>query len=293
MNINSPLSHRNIEPESGVLYVVGTPIGNLSDISFRCLKILKNVDLIACEDTRHTKKLLTNYKFNNNLISFHKNNCTMKIPKLITELESGKSIALVSDAGLPGISDPGEDLINEIRLKGLEVICVPGPCAALTALVASGLPSSKFVFEGFLPIKKIEREKILNEISIREKTTIIYESPHRLQRLLEELEIFCGSDRQIHITKELTKRYETHLRMRIGSSVEYFKDKKIIGEFTIVIQGLNKQKFNTPDHITLKKDLVNLIKAGLSLSSAAKYLSKKENLSKNLIYNLNKDIDLN
>ena len=293
MNTKSLLSHRNTEPESGVLYIVGTPIGNLSDISFRCLNVLKNVNMIACEDTRQTRKLMVRYKFNNNLISFNQHNSLSKIPKLINHLESGKSIALVSDAGLPSISDPGENLVNKMRSEGLDVICIPGPCAALTALVSSGLPSSKFIFEGFLPKKKIDREKILNEIINNEKTTILYESPHRLFKLLEELEKFCGPNREIHISRELTKKYESHFRATIGSSIKYFKDKKIVGEFTILIKGVSKTKYKNLENHSVKKDLKDLINYGLSLSSAAKYLSKKENLSRNFIYNLHKEIDLN
>ncbi len=286
MNIKFPLSHRNIEPESGVLYIVGTPIGNLSDLSFRCLDILSKVDLIACEDTRQTRKLMSKYKFNNNLISFNQHNSSKKIPKLIQQLELGKSIALVSDAGLPGISDPGEDLVKELRSKGLEIICIPGPCAALTALVTSGLPTSKFIFEGFLPKKKIEREKVLYEISTNTKTTIIFESPHRLIKLLEELEIFCGKKREIHIAKELTKKHEDHISATIEDSIKFFKHKKILGEYTIVIKGLDNKIKKDIDHNAIRKDLINLVEAGLSLSSAAKYLSKKVNIPKNIIYNL-------
>jgi len=286
MNSKLKLSHRNKEPESGVLYIVGTPIGNLSDTSFRSLDILNKVDLIACEDTRQTRKLMSKYKLNNNLISFNKYNSLNKIPKIIQQLESGKSIALVSDAGLPGISDPGEDLVKTLRLKGLEIICIPGPCAALTALVASGLPSSKFIFEGFLPKKKIDRDKLLIEISKNTKTTIIFESPHRLNKLLEDLEFYCGKKREIHIARELTKKYEEHLRTNIETSRSYFNNKKIVGEFTIILKGLDNTSPETYDKNALKKDLFDLINAGLSLSSAAKYLSKKENLPKNMIYNL-------
>ena len=286
MNIKVPLSHRSQEPESGVLYIVGTPIGNLNDISLRGLEILKKVDLIACEDTRQTKKLISKFNLNNNLISFNQHNSLNKITKLIQYLESGKSIALVSDAGLPVISDPGEDLVKALRKNGLEVICIPGPNAALTALVTSGFPSSKFIFEGFLPKKKIDREKVLFQISQNSKTTIVFESPHRLTKLLEELEFFCGKNREIHLARELTKKYEEHIITTIGDSKNYFNNKKILGEFTIVIKGLDNSISRHIDHNSLKKDLVNLIDAGLSLSSAAKYLSKKENLPKNIIYNL-------
>ena len=174
MNNNSSLSHSNEEPENGTFYIVGTPIGNLNDISQRALNILKNVSLIACEDTRQTKKILNKFVISNNLTSFNKHNSSKKIPWLVKELKEGKSIAIVSDAGMPGICDPGEDFTKIVKAEGIDVICIPGACAAITALVSSGLPSSSFVFEGFLPKKKIDRDKILIEISKHEKTTIIY-----------------------------------------------------------------------------------------------------------------------
>ena len=159
MNINTPSSHRCEEPESGVLYLVGTPIGNLNDISSRAINILKNVSLIACEDTRQTKKLTSRFDIKNKLISFNKHNSISKIPTIINNLKDGNSIALVSDAGMPTICDPGEDLVRNLKLNSLDIICIPGPCAALTALVSSGFSASKFIFEGFLPKKKREREK--------------------------------------------------------------------------------------------------------------------------------------
>ena len=161
MNSNSLLSHRKEEPENGTLYVVGTPIGNLNDISLRALNILKNVSLIACEDTRQTKKIMNKFNISNRLLSFNKHNSLIKIPKIMKYLKEGKSIAIVSDAGMPGICDPGEDIVRCVKSEGIDMICIPGACAAITALVSSGLPSSSFIFEGFLPRKKIDREKIL------------------------------------------------------------------------------------------------------------------------------------
>ena len=155
MNTKSISSHKNQEPESSYLYIVGTPIGNLNDLSSRAINILKNVSLIACEDTRQTKKIMSKFEFRNNLISFNKHNSLNKIPRLINDLKSGKSIALVSDAGMPAICDPGEDLVRNVKSHGLTTICIPGPSAVLTALVSSGFSSSKFIFQGFLPKKKI------------------------------------------------------------------------------------------------------------------------------------------
>ena len=236
MNNNSSLSHRKEEPENGILYIVGTPIGNFNDISQRALNILQNVSLVACEDTRQTKKIMHKFNISNKLISFNKHNSLIKIPKIMKDLKEGKSIAIVSDAGMPGICDPGEDIANSIKSEGLDIICIPGACAAVTALVSSGFPSSSFVFEGFLPKKKIDREKILLEISKNEKTTIIYESPKRLRKLLDELLELCGGDREIIVARELTKKFEEHVGDYIDNVIEFFRDKDIIGEITIVIK---------------------------------------------------------
>ena len=286
MNIYSSFSHRNQEPESGVLYLVGTPIGNLNDISSRALNILKNVSLIACEDTRQTKKIMNKYEINNRLISFNKHNSISKIPIIINDLKEGKSIALVSDAGMPSICDPGEDLVRNLKINSLDTICIPGPCAALTALVSSGFNASKFIFEGFLPKKKREREKILLEISQNEKTTIIFESPHRVKKLLIELREYCGGERKINVSRELTKKFEEHINKNIDDVINLLKEKEIIGEITIVIKGLDKNKKTEFNKSTLKRELKELISAGLSLSAASSYLAKKKNLTKNVIYNL-------
>ena len=287
MNIKSSSSHKTQEPESGFLYIVGTPIGNLGDLSFRAINILKSVSLIACEDTRQTRKIMTKYDIRNNLISFNKHNSFNKIPTLLNDLKNGKSLALVSDAGMPSICDPGEDLVKEVRANGLNIICIPGPCAAITALVSSGLPSSQFVFEGFLPKKTSEREKIIMEISNNTKTSIIFESPHRLKKLLKELKHFMGGEREIRVLRELTKKYEQHIGNNIFQVIDFFKDNEVVGEFTIVIGGLTNFKKNSEFNIfEIKKDLDYLTKEGLSLSAASKYLAKKNNLPKSRIYNL-------
>ena len=286
MKNNSSLLHRSQEPESSTLYIVGTPIGNLNDISPRAINILKNASLIACEDTRQTKKIMNKFLISNSLISFNKHNSLKKIPRILKEMKGGKSIALVSDAGMPGICDPGEDIVKAAKDSGFDVICIPGPCAAITALVASGISSSSFVFEGFLPKKKNDREKILLEISKNEKTTIIFEAPHRLMRLLKELSEFCGRDREILIARELTKKYEEHIGNDIEKVINFYAGKDIIGEITIVIEG-NKTKRNLEfDESNIKKELIELVNAGLSLSAASKYLAKKNGIKKSLIYNL-------
>ena len=286
MNINSPSSHRTREPESGVLYLVGTPIGNLNDISTRALNILKNVSLIACEDTRQTKKIMSRFEISNKMISFNKHNSLNKIPKIINNLKEGQSVAIVSDAGMPSICDPGEDLVRNAKINSIDIVCVPGPCAAITALISSGYSASRFVFEGFLPKKKIERERILKEISKNEKTTIIFESPHRLNQLLNELKEYCGGDREVNISRELTKKFEEHISNNLDNVITLLKGKEVIGEITVVLQGIERNKIPEINESIVKKELHELINAGLSLSSASKYLAKKKNLSKNIIYNL-------
>ncbi len=287
MNNKSSFSHKKLEPESGILYLVATPIGNLGDISIRALNILKNVSLIACEDTRITRKLMNKFEFKNELISFNKDNSYKKIPNLINNLSDGKSIALVSDAGMPSICDPGEDLVKQVKENGLNIICVPGPCAAITALASSGLPSSKFSFEGFLPKKTSEREKILLDICKNKNTTIIFESPNRLKKLLIELKEFCGGNREIHLSRELTKKFEEHIGNSIDEVIEIFKDKEVLGEITLVIKGADRSSQNTNlDIFELKTELNNLINAGLSLSAASKYLAKKNKVKKSIVYNL-------
>lgn len=285
MNINTSLSHRNKEPENSVLYIVGTPIGNLNDLSLRALNILKNVSLIACEDTRQTLKLLNRYEITNTLLSFNMHNSQSRISRIVQDLKDKKSVALVSDAGMPGICDPGEDLIRSVKANNLEVICIPGPCAAITALVSSGLPSSSFIFMGFLPKKKNERNKFLLEISKSEKTIILYESPHRLKKLLTELKVHCGGNREIQVFRELTKIHEENIGSNLNMVLNCFEDQEIKGEITLVIKGVEKNDKEL-NNLNIKQELIELINAGLSLSAASKYLAKKKSVKKSVIYNL-------
>ena len=187
---------------------------------------------------------------------------------------------------MPSICDPGENLVREVRRNNIDVICIPGPCAATTALVASGLPSSSFIFKGFLPRKKIEREKVLFEISNHEKTIILFESPNRVLKLMMDLKKYCGGEREIRVFRELTKKYEEQIGDNINMVLNLFENRKILGEITIVIKGINKKEKLKFDKFLLKKELNELIDAGLSLSAASKYLAKKNNLKKNTIYSL-------
>jgi len=286
-NIHDQLCHRGKEPEEGVLYVVGTPIGNLNDISERARRILNNVSFVACEDTRVTSKLLNSFKIKNKLFSFYKNNSYFKSPYIISELKKGNSVALVSDAGLPLISDPGESLVREAKESNIDVICIPGPCAALTALVSSGLMNSGFIFYGFIPKKTNERSKILQEINDNKFASIIYESPKRLEKLLNDLKKISEGDRKVFLAKELTKKHEQHLGGTLDYVIENLRNIQTRGEFTLIISGRVKENNkNAYDYDSIRIDLLNLIQAGLSHSSAANYLSKKLKKPKNKIYGL-------
>ena len=283
----SKLSHRKCEPEKSTLYIVGTPIGNLTDISQRAINILKNVNLIACEDTRITLKFLNHFELTNRLISFHAHNYMSRFEVILRELQEGNSIALVSDAGMPLISDPGELLVKFVKSNNFDVICVPGPCAAVTALVSSGLPTSKFVFYGFPPKSGKEREKILNSIHNNTFTSIVYESPKRIRRFLSEINNLCGGEREITVLRELTKKYEQSIGTNISEVIEYFEKVEPKGEFTLIIKGHEKSEIDDISEINeIKKDLIYLTNSGLSHSKAAFYLAKKYNISRNKIYNL-------
>ena len=188
---------------------------------------------------------------------------------------------------MPSICDPGEKLVKEARSNGINIICIPGPCAAITALVKSGLPSSKFTFEGFLPKKKSDREEILLEISKNYKTTILFESPHRLKKLLNELKKFFGGEREIQVSRELTKKFEEQIGDNINEVIDYFEGREILGEITVLIKGANKENHDSElNKSELKRELIDLIDAGLTLSQASKYLAKKYNLAKRIIYNM-------
>ncbi len=278
---------QRIEPSPGVLYLVGTPIGNLRDLSPRAKAVLEKVPVIACEDTRHSGKMLKALGAEGHLISFHQHNIHQRTSHLLKLLMDGKSIALISDAGLPGISDPGEDLVKAVRLEGHEVICIPGPCAATTALVSSGLPCNRYCFEGFLSTKNKQRNKQLLKISKEERTTVIFEAPHRLTKLLEELLELCGEDRPIHIAKELTKLHEQHIGpTSIGTALKYFEANQPKGEFTIVLGGAPERNINEYHDDYLLDKLKALITNGSSASEAAKSLSKATGKSRRELYSL-------
>tara|TARA_Y100001968_G_scaffold53423_1_gene44492 strand:+ start:1412 stop:2299 length:888 start_codon:yes stop_codon:yes gene_type:complete len=286
------LQEERSEPCPRTLYLVGTPIGNLGDLSPRAKSILKNVSLIACEDTRRSGKLLKKIESKVPLLSYHKHNFKSRQSKLLKILASKGSIALISDAGLPGINDPGEELVYAAKLHHYKVICVPGPCAATTALVISGLPSQRFCFEGFLPKKPSIRRKVLEDISQEKRTTIIYESPHQLIKLLEDLSILCGKDRPIQIARELTKRYEETIGKTIEEAIKYFILHKPKGEFTIVLGGNNNSQENRISESEALIKLNSLINQGERSNIAAKKIAEETGYEKKWLYSkLHKELD--
>ncbi len=280
------------EPCPGTLYIVGTPIGNLGDLSPRAKNILNNVSLIACEDTRRSGKLLKTIDSNVPLLSYHKHNFKSRQSQLLEILKDNGSIALISDAGLPGINDPGEELVYAAKSKSHNVICIPGPCAATTALVISGLPSQRFCFEGFLPKKLNIRKKRLKDIAQENRTTIIYESPHQLIKLLEDLSIACGKDRPIQVARELTKRYEESIGNTIEKVLAYFIINKPKGEFTIVLGGNNNKQKNKISELEALNKLNILIKQGERSNIAARKVAEETGFEKKWLYSkLHKELD--
>ena len=282
-----------LEPCPGTLYLVGTPIGNLGDLSERAKSILKDVSLIACEDTRRSGQLLKKIESKVPLISYHKHNLKSRQSQLLEILENKGSIALISDAGLPGINDPGEELVKAVRENSYEVICIPGPCAATTALVISGLPSQRFCFEGFLPKKQSIRKKLLEDIAKEKRTTIIYESPHQLIKLLEDLSIACGKERPIQIARELTKIHEESIGETIEEVLEYFIINRPRGEFTIVLGGNNNHKQETKISESEALNKLNiLIRQGEKSNIAARKVAEETGYTKKWLYSkLHKKLD--
>lgn len=220
-----------------MLYVVPTPIGNLQDITLRAIEVLKRIDVIACEDTRTSAKLLSHFGISTSRISYHEHNERSRTPGLIARMKSGTDVALISDAGTPGISDPGFYLVRECHRHGIDVAVLPGASAALTALVASGLPCDRFVFEGFLPAKK-GRKARMEEIARETRTVVLYESPHRILKTLQQLEELCGTNRDVAVARELTKQFEEVTRGSLGTVREALASReKQRGEFVVVLGG--------------------------------------------------------
>ncbi len=286
------------EPAAGVLYLVGTPIGNLGDLSPRARQVLAGADRIACEDTRRSGLLLHQLGLRQRepgadgtpqaarLVSFHQHNQTGRIPELLAALAAGEAVAVISDAGLPGISDPGEALVAAARAAGHPVICVPGPSAVTTALVSSGLPTGRFCFEGFLPAKASQRRARLQELAGEERTLVLFEAPHRLVELLTDLLAELG-DRPLQVARELTKRHEEQVGPTVSAALAHFRATPPQGECTLVLGGAPA----TPtvaawDSAQLRAELEALVASGLSSKDAARTLAERSGHSKRELYAL-------
>ncbi|MBE6638239.1 MAG: 16S rRNA (cytidine(1402)-2'-O)-methyltransferase [Ruminococcaceae bacterium] len=268
----------------GVLYLVATPIGNLADLSERAEKVLREVDFVACEDTRNSMKLLTLLGISKPVISYFEHNKTAKGREIAERLQSGQSCALVTDAGTPAISDPGEDLVRLCAEYGITVTSVPGCCAAITALILSGLPTGKFVFEGFLPSDKKGRQQRISELAREERTLILYEAPHRLQDSLSDMEASLGKDRPIALCRELTKRNEEIMRTTLAGAVAHYKTTDPRGEYVLILGGAKPKGEMFFAEMTIPEHVAFYEQNGLSRMDAMKAAARDRGVGKSDIY---------
>lgn len=279
---------RREHPMAGKLYLCATPIGNLEDITFRVLRTLKEVDLIAAEDTRNSIKLLNHFEIKTPMTSYHEYNKIEKAYQLVDKLREGKNIALITDAGTPGISDPGEDLVRICYEEGIEVTSLPGPAACITALTMSGLPTRRFAFEAFLPREKKERAEVLKQLKNETRTMILYEAPHHLIKTLEELYENLGN-RKIAICRELTKRYEEKTLTTISESLEFYKDNEPRGEYVLVLEGktfeeLKKEEQQSWESLSVEEHMAFYEEKGIDRKEAMKLVAKDRGVSKRDVY---------
>ena len=273
---------------TGKLYLCATPIGNLEDITFRVLRTLKEVDLIAAEDTRNSIKLLNHFEIHTPMTSYHEYNKIEKAYQLVDHLREGKSIALITDAGMPGISDPGEELVKICQKEGIEVTALPGACACVTALAVSGRSSRRFSFEAFLPRNKKQRSNIINEMKQETRTIILYEAPHHLKNTLYELYQVLGN-RQISICRELTKKYEEVMKATLEEAIDYYQTKEPRGEYVLIIEGksfeeIESEKQEEWSDMNLSEHMDYYEKKGISHKEAMKKVAKDRGLSKRDVY---------
>ena len=269
------------EEKKGILYIVATPIGNLEDITLRAIKTLKEVDLIVAEDTRHTLKLLNHLEISKPLISYHRHNEDVKTEILIKELKQGKNLALVSDAGTPGICDPGEEVIKRCIEEDIKIVPIPGACAMINALICSGLDTKEFAFIEFLPLNKKNRKEKLEEIQNETKTTILYEAPHKLETTLKDLKEIIG-DRKIVLAREITKIHEEYLRENIDELIEKAKDIK--GEIVLILEGAKKNEEEFWTKLSIEEHYKYYEEKGLNKKEIVKQIAKDRNVNKNEIY---------
>ena len=275
--------------KTGTLYLCATPIGNLEDITYRVLRTLKEVDLIAAEDTRNSIRLLNHFEIKTPMTSYHEYNKIEKAYQLVAKMREGKNIALITDAGTPGISDPGEDIVRICYEEGIPVTSLPGAAACITALTMSGLPTRRFAFEAFLPKDKKEHQAVLEELKTETRTIIIYEAPHHLVRTLQELHDILGGDRRLTICRELTKRHEEKLQMTLTDSLSYYEVNEPRGEYVLMLQGCSRQEkekeaqdawkeMSLQEHMKVYED------QGLDRKEAMKRVAKDRGVSKRDIY---------
>ncbi len=275
--------------KAGKLFLCATPIGNLDDITLRVLETLKRADLIAAEDTRHTLKLLNHFGIKTPMTSYHEFNRIDKARYLVEQLRQGVNIALVTDAGTPGISDPGEELVRQCYEAGIEVTSLPGPAACITALTLSGLPTRRFCFEAFLPADKRERQWIIEELKSETRTIVVYEAPHHLVRTLEELSEALGAQRRITICRELTKKYEEAYRTTFAGALERYETEEPKGECVIVIEGrsigeLKEERQRSWDEMSLEEHMDIYVNQGIDRKEAMKLVARDRGMKKREVY---------
>lgn len=273
---------------AGILYLCATPIGNLEDMTYRCVRILKEVDLIAAEDTRNSLKLLNHFEINTPMTSYHEFNKIEKAKKLIEQLLEGKNIAVITDAGTPGISDPGEELVSMCYEQGIEVRAIPGAAACITAITSSGQPCRRFSFEAFLPKDKKERTRVLGEMAEETRTMVVYESPHHLKATLTELTEVLGN-RELTICRELTKKYEEKIKTTLEEAVSYYREKDPKGEYVLVIAGKSKaqvmeEQKSRWENISIEEHMEIYLQQDMSKKEAMKAVAKDRGVSKRDIY---------
>lgn len=267
----------------GTLYLVATPIGNLEDITFRALKVLKEVDIILAEDTRKTIKLLNHYEIKKPMISFYRHNEGVKSEYVLSLLEEGKKLALVSDAGTPAISDPGEDLVKILIEHEINIVPIPGAVACIQALICSGFDVTKFAFEGFLSINKRCRKERLEVLKNEERTMVFYEAPHKLKRTLEDFKEAFGGERRIVLAREITKIHEEMLRFSIDEAIEYYEENEVKGEFVIVLEGA-ETKMEEEITASVSELMKKYLDEGYEKKEAMKLVAKQKGMSKSEVY---------
>lgn len=275
--------------KTGTLYLCATPIGNLEDITYRVLRTLKEVDLIAAEDTRNSIRLLNHFEIKTPMTSYHEYNKIDKAYQLVAKMREGKNIALITDAGTPGISDPGEDIVRICYEEGIPVTSLPGAAACITALTMSGLPTRRFAFEAFLPKDKKEHQAVLEELKTETRTIIIYEAPHHLVRTLQELSDTLGGDHRLTICRELTKRHEEKLQMTLTDSLSYYEVNEPRGEYVLIIAGRSREEMKKEEQagweaLSLEEHMAHYESQGIDRKEAMKRVAKDRGVSKRDIY---------